>query len=55
MVGPTEPAYLTHVLGPTLVAGFGVGLMVLPVTHAATATIAPELAGLSSGIINVSR
>jgi EmrB/QacA subfamily drug resistance transporter len=52
---PTEPAYLTHVLGPTLVAGLGVGLMVLPVTHAATATIAPELAGLSSGIVNVSR
>jgi MFS family permease len=52
---PVEPAYAGHVLGPTLLAGLGIGVMALPVTHAATSTIAPELAGLSSGIVNVSR
>lgn len=52
---PAEPAYAAQVLGPTLLAGVGIGVMALPVTHAATATIAPELAGLSSGIVNVSR
>jgi EmrB/QacA subfamily drug resistance transporter len=52
---PVEPAYAAHVLGPTLLAGLGIGVMALPVTHAATSTIAPELAGLSSGIVNVSR
>jgi hypothetical protein len=52
---PTASAYATHVLGPTMLAGVGIGVMALPVTHGATSTIAPELAGLSSGIVNVSR
>jgi len=52
---PDHPAYATHVLGPTLVAGVGMSLGVLPVTVLATSGIAPTEAGLASGLLNMGR
>jgi hypothetical protein len=39
---PDHSAYLTHILGPDLVAGVGMGLMLLPITLTATTGIPPE-------------
>lgn len=52
---PLHSAYAAHILGPTLVLGAGFGLMMLPVSEAATAGIGPREAGLASGLFNVSR
>jgi EmrB/QacA subfamily drug resistance transporter len=52
---PAHAAYLTHVLGPTLLAGAGFSVMILPVTMAATHGIAHHEAGVASGLLNVSR
>ncbi|MFD1678028.1 MFS transporter [Alicyclobacillus fodiniaquatilis] len=49
------PDYSFHVLGPTLVAGLGMSLMVLPVTVAATTGIEASDAGLASGLVNMGR
>jgi EmrB/QacA subfamily drug resistance transporter len=48
-------AYASHVLGPTLLIGAGVGLVMLPATMLATAGIDADQAGLASGLVNVSR
>jgi EmrB/QacA subfamily drug resistance transporter len=50
-----SPTYLVHVLGPTLLIGAGLGLILLPATISATAGLAPHEAGLASGIVNVAR
>lgn len=47
--------YATHVLGPLLLIGTGLGISFLPMTLAATADVAPEQAGLVAGLINTSR
>lgn len=47
--------YAAHVLGPTLVTGAGMSLMVVPIIGAATIGIEPHLAGLASGLVNVAR
>lgn len=52
---PTHPAYLAHILGPALLAGAGISLMLLPVTLAGTAGIDPEDAGAAAGLLNTSR
>jgi hypothetical protein len=52
---PPQAAYLTHVLGPTLVLGAGLGTMILPLTVAATTGIPHHEAGLASGLMNMSR
>jgi EmrB/QacA subfamily drug resistance transporter len=52
---PPQAAYLTHVLGPTLVLGAGLGMMILPLTVAATTGIPHHEAGLASGLMNMSR
>lgn len=52
---PTHPAYLTHILGPALVAGAGLSLMLLPVTLAGTTDIDPEDAGAAAGLLNTAR
>ena len=52
---PAHPAYLTHLLGPTLILGAGISVMLLPMTVAATAGVPHQDAGLASGLINVSR
>jgi len=52
---PSHLAYLTHVLGPTLVLGAGISVMLLPMTVAATTGVPHQDAGLASGLINVCR
>jgi len=52
---PTHPAYLTHILGPGLVAGVGIGLMLLPITLAGTTGVGPEDAGAAAGLLNTGR
>lgn len=52
---PGQPAYLSHVLGPIVLAGIGIGLMIFPVTTTATSDVAPGDAGLASGLVTMSR
>jgi EmrB/QacA subfamily drug resistance transporter len=52
---PTHDAYLSHIAGPTVIAGVGFSVMVLPITIAATHGIPPNQAGLASGLLNASR
>ena len=52
---PTHPAYLAHILGPALVTGAGLSLMLLPVTLAGTAGVDPKDAGAVAGLLNTSR
>jgi EmrB/QacA subfamily drug resistance transporter len=52
---PAHVSYPTTVLGPTVVIGLGFGLMVLPITVAATADVSPQDAGLASGLVNMGR
>lgn len=49
------PSYLVHVLGPTLLIGAGLGLILLPTTVSAITGLPPHEAGLASGIVNVAR
>ena len=48
-------SYLGHILGPSLLAGAGLGLAFVPVTIAAVAGIRESDAGLASGLINTSQ
>ncbi|MFD5800285.1 MFS transporter [Streptomyces sp. NPDC127020] len=50
-----DGAFLTDVLGPCLVTGFGVGLVIAPIVAAATTGVAPHEAGMASGLMNSSR
>ena len=50
-----HPAYLSHVLGPTLATATGLGLMLLPVTVAAVSGVATTDAGAASGLLNAAR
>ena len=52
---PTDSAYVTHILGPNLVGGFGVSIMLLAVTIGGTAGVDPKNAGAASGLLNTSR
>ena len=52
---PAHPAYLTHLLGATLVTGAGISLMLLPTTAMATAGVDPRDAGAASGLLNTAR
>jgi EmrB/QacA subfamily drug resistance transporter len=52
---PAHPAYLAHILGPGLVAGLGISLMLLPVTLAGTAGVNPQDAGAAAGLLNTAR
>jgi EmrB/QacA subfamily drug resistance transporter len=52
---PTHSAYLLHILGPTVVAGFGISCMLLSVTVAATAGVDPDNSGSASGLLTSSR
>jgi EmrB/QacA subfamily drug resistance transporter len=47
--------YPVQILGPTIVLGLGIGLLILPLTEAATAGVQPDQAGLASGLFNVTR
>jgi EmrB/QacA subfamily drug resistance transporter len=47
--------YAADVLGPTVLSGAGMSLMAVPIVTAATIGIEPRLAGLASGLVNMSR
>ena len=48
-------AYVSDILGPSLLAAVGLGLAFVPVTIAAVTGTEPEEAGLASGLINTSQ
>jgi EmrB/QacA subfamily drug resistance transporter len=48
-------AYLTHVFGPVVLIGLGIGMSFVPMTLSATAGVPPHEAGLASGLINTTR
>ncbi|MFV5997240.1 MFS transporter [Streptomyces sp. NPDC056231] len=47
--------FLTDVLGPCIITGVGVGLVLAPVAAAATTGVASREAGMASGLFNSSR
>jgi EmrB/QacA subfamily drug resistance transporter len=48
-------AYVSDILGPSLLAAVGLGLAFVPVTIAAVTATEPQEAGLASGLINTSQ
>lgn len=52
---PAEPSYLTQILGPTLLVGAGLGLMIMTATHAVLAGIPQGDSGLAAGLQNTAR
>ncbi|MDX8153175.1 MFS transporter [Patulibacter brassicae] len=48
-------SYAADVLGPSMLAGAGLGMTFVPVTIAAVSGTSPEEAGLASGLINTSQ
>ncbi|MFI0939919.1 MFS transporter [Streptomyces sp. NPDC021020] len=52
---PTHAAYVSHVLLPNMVGGFGVSIMLLAVTVSGTSGVDPHNAGAASGLLNTSR
>jgi EmrB/QacA subfamily drug resistance transporter len=48
-------SYATQVLGPSLLVAIGIGLAFVPATITAVSGVAPDEAGLASGIVNTSR
>ena len=53
-IGP-ESAFGSDLLGPYLLIGLGLGVSVTPATVAATSGVAPQDAGLASGLLNTAR
>jgi EmrB/QacA subfamily drug resistance transporter len=51
----SDGAYLTDVLGPSIVASVGFGLCLAPVVSIATAGVAPHETGTASALLNSSR
>ena len=47
--------YLSDVLGPAVVLGFGMGAVLNATTNAATTGLGPEQAGLAAGLLNTTR
>ncbi len=52
---PIDGRFLPHLLGPTLLVGCGLGLMIATAVHAAIAGIPPAETGLASGLLNTTR
>jgi len=52
---PNYPEYAAHILGPLLVIGAGLGMMIMPSIRAAATGIPPHEAGLAAGLFNTSR
>ncbi|MEV6427905.1 MFS transporter [Nocardia sp. NPDC051463] len=50
-----DGSFVTDVLGPSLVGGFGLGLCLAPVAAAATMGVAGPEAGMASGVFNSAR
>jgi EmrB/QacA subfamily drug resistance transporter len=53
-IGAGDP-YLSHVLGPVILIGLGLGMTFVPMTLAATTGVPTNEAGLASGLINTTR
>ncbi|MFI6093102.1 MFS transporter [Streptomyces sp. NPDC051218] len=51
----SHAAYVTHILLPNMVGGFGVSIMLLAVTISGTTGVEPKNAGAASGLLNTSR
>lgn len=52
---PANAGFLADILGPTILVGVGMGLVMVPITAAATSGIGPDKAGLASGVMNTTR
>lgn len=52
---PLAPVYMEDILGPMLLMGLGLGLMVMTVTHTAMDGMPAKDAGLASGLFNTAR
>jgi EmrB/QacA subfamily drug resistance transporter len=52
---PADGAYLANVFVPSVIAAAGIGFSFVPMTIAATNGVAPQEAGLASGLVNTSR
>jgi EmrB/QacA subfamily drug resistance transporter len=50
-----DGGFLTDVLGPCIITGTGVGLVIAPIVAAATTGVARHEAGMASGLMNSSR
>ncbi|MFF4426891.1 MFS transporter [Streptomyces sp. NPDC001549] len=48
-------SFLTDILGPSLVAGFGIGVCFVPPTSTATEGLPPHEAGMASALLNSAR
>ncbi|MFC1414173.1 MFS transporter [Streptacidiphilus sp. N1-12] len=51
----TDSGYLTGVLGPTLLFGFGMGSIFVPIMLTATSGVAPQESGAASGLLNTTQ
>jgi EmrB/QacA subfamily drug resistance transporter len=51
-LAPADGSFVLHVLPPMLLLGFGAGMAFNPVLLAAMSDVAPEEAGLASGVVN---
>ncbi|MFH8409807.1 MFS transporter [Streptomyces sp. NPDC018019] len=54
LISPTG-SFLADILGPSLVAGFGIGVCFVPPTGAATHGLPPHEAGMASALLNSAR
>ncbi|RYF60431.1 MAG: MFS transporter, partial [Comamonadaceae bacterium] len=52
---PAQAEFIPHVLGPTLMVGAGLGMVILKATHAVTSGVPMQDAGLASGLANTAR
>lgn len=52
---PARAAFMQDVLGPTLLVGSGLGMLILAATHAVTSGVPVQDAGLASGLANTAR
>lgn len=50
-----HPSYPAHILGPSIAAGIGMSLMLLPATLSGTAGVPARDAGAAAGVLNSSR
>ncbi|MFJ1694869.1 hypothetical protein ACIOHC_06890 [Streptomyces sp. NPDC088252] len=50
-----DGGFLYSILGPSLVCSIGIGMCFVPLGTAATTDVAPDEAGMASGLLNSSR
>jgi EmrB/QacA subfamily drug resistance transporter len=52
---PVDGAYVTHLVGPMVIAAVGLGFAFVPITIAAVNGVSADESGLASGLINTSQ